>query len=54
VIQLNSNTRMLATQWSDALRYWPLSVGCVLMGLYQLRLVMRTLAEYRTGRSVAP
>jgi TRAP-type C4-dicarboxylate transport system permease small subunit len=54
VIQLNSSTRMLATQWSDALRYWPLSVGCVLMGLYQLRLVMRTLAEYRTGRSVAP
>jgi TRAP-type C4-dicarboxylate transport system permease small subunit len=54
VIELNSNTRMLATQWSDALRYWPLSVGCVLMGLYQLRLVMRTLAEYRTGRSVAP
>ena len=54
VIELNSNTRMLATQWSDALRYWPLSVGCVLMGLYQLRLVMRTLAEYRTGRKVAP
>jgi TRAP-type C4-dicarboxylate transport system permease small subunit len=54
VIQLNSNTRMLATQWSDALRYWPLSVGCVLMGLYQLRLVMRTLTEYRVGRSAAP
>jgi TRAP-type C4-dicarboxylate transport system permease small subunit len=54
VIELNSNSRMLATQWSDALRYWPLSVGCVLMGLYQLRLVMRTLTEYRTGRGVAP
>lgn len=53
VIQLNSNTRMLATQWSDALRYWPLSIGCVLMGLYQLRLVARTLAEYRTARGAA-
>jgi TRAP-type C4-dicarboxylate transport system permease small subunit len=53
VIQLNSGTRMLATQWSDALRYWPLSIGCVLMGLYQLRLVARTLAEYRTARGAA-
>jgi len=54
VIQLNSNTRMLATQWSDALRYWPLSIGCVLMGLYQLRLVARTLADYRAARGAAP
>ena len=54
VIELNSNTRMLATQWSDALRYWPLSVGCVLMGLYQLRLVARTLTEYRAARVTAP
>jgi TRAP-type C4-dicarboxylate transport system permease small subunit len=54
VIELNSNTRMLATQWSDALRYWPLSVGCVLMGLYQLRLVARTLADYRAAREPAP
>ena len=54
VIQLNSNTRMLATQWSDALRYWPLSIGCVLMGLYQLRLVARTLAGYRAARGAAP
>jgi TRAP-type C4-dicarboxylate transport system permease small subunit len=44
---------MLATQWSDALRYWPLSIGCVLMGLYQLRLVARTLAEYRAARGAA-
>jgi len=54
VIQLNSNTRMLATQWSDALRYWPLSIGCVLMGLYQVRLVARTLAEYGAARRPAP
>jgi TRAP-type C4-dicarboxylate transport system permease small subunit len=54
VIQLNSNTRMLATQWSDALRYWPLSIGCVLMGLYQLRLVARSLAGYGAARRPAP
>ena len=54
VIALNSNSRMLATQWSDALRYWPLSIGCVLMGLYQLRLVGRTLTEYRAARGAAP
>ena len=54
VIELNSNTRMLATQWSDALRYWPLSVGCVLIALYQLRLVARTLTEYRAARVTAP
>jgi TRAP-type transport system small permease protein len=50
VIELNSNTRMLATQWSDAIRYWPLSIGCVLIGLYQLRLVARTFADYRGPR----
>ena len=53
VIELNSSTRMLATQWSDAIRYWPLSIGCVLIGLYQLRLVLRTLAEYRASREAA-
>jgi TRAP-type C4-dicarboxylate transport system permease small subunit len=47
VIQLNSQTKMLATQWADAVRYWPLSVGCVLIGLYQVRLVLRTWREYR-------
>src|SRR5919197_1397879 len=27
VIELNRGSRMLATQWPDAVRYWPLSVG---------------------------
>ena len=49
VIELNRGTRMLATQWSDALRYWPLSIGCVLIGLYQVRLVLRSLADYRAA-----
>jgi TRAP-type C4-dicarboxylate transport system permease small subunit len=47
VIELNRGSRMLATQWSDAVRYWPLSVGCVLIGLYQLRLVLRSWLDYR-------
>jgi TRAP-type C4-dicarboxylate transport system permease small subunit len=46
VIELNAQTRMLATQWPDAVRYWPLSVGCVLIALYQLRLALRTWAQY--------
>jgi TRAP-type C4-dicarboxylate transport system permease small subunit len=53
VIELNRGTRMLATQWSDALRYWPLSVGCVLIALYQLRLVVRSFADYRAARGRA-
>jgi TRAP-type transport system small permease protein len=51
VIELNRQTRMLATQWPDAVRYWPLSVGCVLIGLYQLRLVLQSWLEYRTARA---
>lgn len=47
VIELNRGSRMLATQWSDAVRYWPLSVGCVLIALYQLRLVVRSWLEYK-------
>jgi TRAP-type transport system small permease protein len=47
VIELNSQTRMLATQWSDAVRYWPLSAGCVLIGLYQLRLVLKSWQDYQ-------
>jgi TRAP-type C4-dicarboxylate transport system permease small subunit len=47
VIELNRGSRMLATQWPDAVRYWPLSVGCVLIGLYQLRLVLKSWHEYR-------
>lgn len=47
VIELGRQTRMLATQWSDAVRFWPLSVGCVLIGLYQVRLVLKSIGEYR-------
>ena len=47
VIELNSQTKMLATQWADSVRYWPLTVGCVLIGVYQLRLLVRSLRDYR-------
>ena len=48
VIELGRQTKMLATQWSDAIRLWPLSVGCVLIALYQVRLVLRSIQEYRS------
>jgi len=38
---------MLATQWPDSVRYWPLTVGCVLIGVYQLRLLVRSIRDYR-------
>jgi TRAP-type C4-dicarboxylate transport system permease small subunit len=47
VIELGRQTKMLATQWSDSVRFWPLSVGCVLIGLYQIRLLLKTLQEHR-------
>lgn len=47
VIELGRQTKMLATQWPDSVRFWPLSVGCVLIGLYQIRLVLKTLQEHR-------
>lgn len=46
VIELNSQTRMLATQWADAVRFWPLTAGCVLIGIYQLRLLIGSIREY--------
>ena len=47
VIELNSQTKMLATQWADSVRYWPLTVGCVLIGVYQLRLLIKSVRAYR-------
>ena len=47
VIALGGQTKMLATQWPDAIRFWPLSVGCVLIALYQLKLVMKSIRGYR-------
>ena len=49
VIELSRGSRMLATQWADAVRYWPLTVGCALIALYQVRLVLKTLNDYRAS-----
>jgi TRAP-type C4-dicarboxylate transport system permease small subunit len=47
VIELTSQTRMLATQWADSVRYWPLSAGCVLIGIYQFRLLIKSIKDHR-------
>jgi len=47
VLQLLSQSKMLATQWPDSVRFWPLSVGCILIGLYELRFILRTIQDYR-------
>lgn len=47
VIELNSQTRMLATQWADSVRFWPLTAGCVLIAIYQLRLLIKSIKDHR-------
>ncbi len=47
VLELTAQTKMLATGWPDSVRHWPLTVGCVLMALYQLRQVMQSFEVFR-------
>ncbi|MGQ0650658.1 MAG: TRAP transporter small permease [Betaproteobacteria bacterium] len=47
VIELSGQTRMLATQWKDAVRFWPLSVGCVLIALYEIRFLIQAVRDHR-------
>lgn len=49
VLELTAQTKMLATGWLDSVRHWPLTVGGVLMALYQLRQVMQTIEVYRSA-----
>lgn len=49
VLELTAQTKMLATGWLDSVRHWPLTVGCALMALYQLRQVMQTIEVYRSA-----
>jgi TRAP-type C4-dicarboxylate transport system permease small subunit len=49
VLELTAQTKMLATGWPDSVRHWPLSVGCVLMALYQVRQVLQTIEGYQRG-----
>ncbi len=53
ILQLTAGTRMLATGWPDAIRHLPLTVGCVLMALYQLRQVGHSVSTYRDNVSRA-
>lgn len=54
LLQLQAGGKMLSTGWSFLWSYVPLSVGCALMILYQTRLMVRSLIDYRnlTGGAV--
>lgn len=47
VLRLNMNSIMLSTGWSKGWTFLALPVGCVVMGIYQTVLLVRTI---RTGR----
>ncbi len=49
ILELTAQTKALATGVPDSLRHWPLSVGCVLMALYQVRQVIHAIGDYRQG-----
>jgi TRAP-type C4-dicarboxylate transport system permease small subunit len=49
ILELTAGTKLLATGWPDSILHWPLTVGCVLMALFQLRQVMRSVEDYRAG-----
>lgn len=47
VLELQLGGRMLSTGWSYAWPYAALPVGCVLMGFYQTRLMLRAIRDYQ-------
>ena len=49
VIRLQAGGSMLSTGWSFIWLYAPVTVGSVLMILYQTRLMVRTYIDYRTA-----
>lgn len=49
VIQLQAGGKMLSTGWSFIWLFAPVSVGCLLMIIYQSRLMIRSIADYRRG-----
>jgi TRAP-type C4-dicarboxylate transport system permease small subunit len=50
VLKLQLGGSMLSTGWSYAWSYVPLPIGCVLMLLYQSRLMIRSISTYRQAR----
>jgi TRAP-type C4-dicarboxylate transport system permease small subunit len=53
IIELQWPGRMLSTGWSNAVNFVPLSVGCLLMIWYQIRLLRRALRRYADARDEA-
>lgn len=48
-IDINLGGTMLSTGWSDAVKWFPLPVGTVLMLLYQIRVMLVSYQQFRDG-----
>lgn len=53
VLRLQMGGTALSTGWSYAWSYLPLPIGCALMLIYQTRLMLRSILDYRRGRAAA-
>ncbi len=49
LIDLNLKGTMLSTGWSNAVSWFPLPIGAALMLLYQIRLMIVSYHQYRSG-----
>lgn len=49
VIELNLGMRMLSTGWSQAVSYIPFTLAAVLMIVYTLQLMRRSVRDYQAG-----
>lgn len=54
IIELNLPGIMLSTGWSYAVTFFPLPIGAALMLIYQVRLMARSIEEYREARHGGP
>lgn len=50
LIDINLRGTMLSTGWSNAVSWFPLPVGSALMLLYQIRLMMISYRDYKSGK----
>ncbi|MSO64224.1 MAG: TRAP transporter small permease [Alphaproteobacteria bacterium] len=53
LVRLGMNTRMLSTGWPNVVSIIPVTIGCVLMALYQVGLIVKSYDEYRLARRAA-
>jgi TRAP-type C4-dicarboxylate transport system permease small subunit len=49
LIKINLGGTMLSTGWSDAVSWFPLPVGAALMLMYQVRQMVKSYADYKSG-----